>query len=80
MRLVPDSMPHVMAMAAIVATLMYLPVGAILALASFAVLGISFEAFLTFGGSLGGFQGLLAWWALGFIAALPYAVGFEAQK
>lgn len=63
---------QVMAMAAIVATLMYLPVGAILALSAVAV-GVSFDAFLTFGRALNGFQGLLAWWALGFVAALPYA-------
>lgn len=67
-------------MAAIVATLMYLPVGAILALSAFAVLGISFHAFLTFGGAFNGFQGLLVWWTLGFLAALPYAAGSRTVK
>lgn len=80
MRLALDSMFQVMAMAAIVATLMYLPVGAILALSAFAVLGISLDAFLTFGRALNGFQGLLAWWALGFLAALPYAAGSRLFK
>lgn len=69
-----------MLMAAIVATLMCLPVGAILALSAFAVFGISFDAFLTFGGALNGFQGLLAWWTLGFLAALPYAAGSRLLK
>ena len=64
---------QVTVMAAIVATLMCLPVGALLALFGFAVLGVSFHAFLTFGGALNGFQGLLAWWTLAFFAALPYA-------
>ncbi len=75
MRLVLGSMSQVIVMAAIAATLMFLPVGAILALSSFAVLGISFHALLTFGGALNGFEGLLAWWTLGFLAALPYAAG-----
>jgi hypothetical protein len=64
---------RVVVMAAIVATLMCLPVGALLALFGYAVLGISFHDMLTFEGALNGFQGLLAWWALGFLAALPYA-------
>ncbi len=67
-------------MAAIVATLMFLPVGAILALSGFAVFGISFDAFLTFGRALDGFQGLLAWWTLGFLTALPYAAGSMPVK
>lgn len=62
-----------MVMAAIAATLMCLPVGALLALLAYAVLGISFHAFLTFAGALNNFTGVLAWWALAFLAALPYA-------
>ena len=64
---------QLMMMAAIVSTLMCLPVGGLLALFGFGVLGISFHAFLTFGGALNAFQGVMAWWALGFLAALPYA-------
>ena len=60
-------------MAAIVATLLWLPVGAVLAWLCFGVLGISAHAFVTFGGALNQFQGLLAWWALGFLVALVYA-------
>ena len=73
-------MSQVMVMAAIVATLMYLPVVAILALSAFAVLGISFDAFLTFGRALSGFQGLLVWWTLALLAALPYAAGSRLIK
>jgi hypothetical protein len=47
--------------------------GALLALLSFAVLGTSLHAFVTFGGTLNAFQGVLAWWALGFVPALAYA-------
>ena len=64
---------QVVVLAAIVDTLMCLPVGALLALFGFAVLGMPFHDLLTFEGALNGFQGLLAWWALGFLGALPYA-------
>jgi len=63
---------EVLEMAAIVNTLMYLPVGALLA-AAFFLAGVSFEAFLTFDGALNAVQGLFAWWALGFMPACAYA-------
>lgn len=65
-----------MVMAAVVTTLMGGPVAALLALFCFAFLGIAFEAFGTFGGSMHGFLGLLAWWGLAFIPALIYSVFF----
>ena len=68
-----ESILHLMVMAAIVTTLMCWPVAALLALFSFAVLGISFPALMTFGGELNGFQGLVAWWGLGFLPALAYS-------
>ncbi len=59
-------------MAAIVTTMLCLPVGAVLAgLLFFA--GISWQALLTFDGALNTFQGVLAWWAVGFIPASAYA-------
>lgn len=73
MTLTAASIRQLMVMAAITATLMCLPVGAVLALLAYAVLGISFHAFLTFAGALNNFAGVLAWWALAFLAALPYA-------
>ena len=59
---------------------MCLPVGAILALSGFAVLGISFHAFLTFAGAFTGFQRLRVWRTPGFVAALPYAAGSRLVK
>jgi len=59
-------------MAAIVATLLYGPVGLVLALA-LALFGISFQAALTFGGAVGTFLGLAAWWLLAFASACVYA-------
>ena len=66
------SIRQIAVMAAIVTTLLCGPVGALLAWFSFAVLGISLHAFVTFGGALNEFQGLLAWWALCFLPALAY--------
>jgi hypothetical protein len=63
-----------MVMAAVTATLMCLPVAALLALLAYGALGISFHAFLTFAGALNNFTGVLAWWALAFFAAIPYTV------
>ena len=60
-------------MAAIAATLVVWPVGIVLAVV-LSFFGIPLEAFVTFGGALGRFAGLLAWWLLGFAAAVPYAV------
>ena len=60
-------------MAAIVDTLLLCPLGALLALLCFGVLGTSLHAFLTFGESVSAFQGVLAWWALGFLPAIAYA-------
>ena len=67
------SMRQTAVMAAIVTTLMCGPVGALLALFSFAVLGISFHSFLTFGERLNAFGGLLAWWLVAFVPAFGYA-------
>ena len=60
-------------MAAIVATLLCLPVGALLALLASLALGVPLLGFLTFGGAMNVFAGLLAWWALAFLAALVYS-------
>jgi hypothetical protein len=62
-----------MVMAAIVTTLLCLPVGALLAGFSYAVLDLPFQAFLTFAGTFNRFQGLLAWWTLLFLPAVAYA-------
>ena len=70
-------MSHVIVMAAITTTLLWLPVGALLALLCFALLGISFHAFLTFGDTFNQFLGVLVWWVLGFLPAFAYAAYFR---
>jgi hypothetical protein len=64
---------QVAVLAAIVATLLYLPTAVLLIGVSHAF-GISFDAFVTFGGALGPFLGLAAWWMLAFAAACIYAL------
>jgi hypothetical protein len=59
-------------MAAIIATLLYLPVGVVLALA-LRLAGVRLESFVTFGGSLGTLSGLFVWWLLAFAGACVYA-------
>ena len=64
--------PQLLVLAIIVATMLYVP--AILALAvGCAALGIPVASAITFGGVLGTFTGLLAWWAMGFVLVLVYA-------
>jgi hypothetical protein len=70
-------MSQVIVMAAITTTLLWLPVGALLALLCFALLGVSFHAFLTFGDTFNRFLGVLVWWVLGFVPAFAYAACFR---
>jgi len=60
-------------MAAVVTSALCLPVGALLAFLSFALFGVSLRAFVSFGGLLAPFHGVLAWWAILFLPALVYA-------
>ena len=59
-------------MAAVVATLVCLPLGAMLALI-LRLVGVPFDIQLTFDGSLHAALGLLAWWVVFFIGACGYA-------
>jgi hypothetical protein len=63
---------QVAVMAAIVATLLYFPMGVALAVL-LRLVGVSFEALVTFGGAIGVFLGLAAWWSLVFAGAGIYA-------
>ncbi len=68
--LVPVS--QIAVMAAVVATLLYVPIGIALAVV-LAVFGIPVDALATFGGALGTFSGLAVWWLIAFAAACVYA-------
>jgi hypothetical protein len=72
-RFVLRSIPQMLVMAAVVTTALCVPVGAVLAFAAFALFGVPLRAFVTFGGLLAPFSGLLAWWVVLFVPALLYA-------
>jgi len=59
-------------MTAVVATMLYWPIGIALAVIC-ALIGFPFASVVTFGGALGKFTGMLAWWLAVFAATLPYA-------
>lgn len=61
-----------MVMAAIVGTLLYFPAGLAVVLVCNLV-ELPAVSLITFGGALGVFTGLLAWWLIGFAIVLPYA-------
>ncbi len=67
------SLPQVAVMSAIVASLLYLPVGIALALV-FALFGVSLESLVTFDDRFSISSGLFAWWLLTFGGACIYAV------
>jgi len=56
-----------------VASLLYGPAAVVVAVFC-AVSGFSLQNLVTFGGALGVFPGMLAWWLISFAAVLPYAV------
>ena len=60
-------------MAAIVATMFYFPLGALLAFVAY-LAGVGFAGFVTFGGTMGFFAGAGLWWLVFFAGALIYAV------
>jgi hypothetical protein len=67
------SLPQVAVIGAIVATLFCVP--AAIALGSaLALFGVSVDPLVTFGGALGTFSGLFAWWLIAFAAACVYSV------
>jgi hypothetical protein len=59
--------------AGIVATLAYAPAALAVALAA-KVCGFSLHTVVTFGGALGTFTGMFAWWLIAFAAACAYAL------
>jgi hypothetical protein len=67
-----------MTMAAIVATMLFLPAGALVALVAY-VCGVAPQALVTAGGSLPLLGGLAAWWLLVFTGSLVYAAFVRAS-
>src|SRR6185295_3881601 len=60
-------------MAAIVATLAYVPVGALVAILAFGAFDVPLHSLLTFGGQIHIVAGLALWWGIAYLPALLYA-------
>ena len=67
-----QALPQRAAIAAVVATLFYVPGGLVLLLV-LRVFGVPFDSVASFGGLLGTFSGLIVWWLLVFVASCVYA-------
>ena len=66
-------MAHVALMAAIVTTLAYIPVGALVAILAFGAFDVPLPSLLTFGGHIHIVAGLALWWGIVFLPAFVYA-------
>jgi hypothetical protein len=62
-----------MVMAAIVDSLLWAPIAALVWLFCYIAVGTSFQDFLTFGGEVNTFAGVALLWAVGFLPALAYS-------
>ncbi len=60
-------------MAAIVTTLAYLPIGALVALLAFGAFDVPLPSLLTLGGQIHVGAGLALWWGIAYLPALLYA-------
>jgi hypothetical protein len=60
-------------MAAIVTTLAYIPVGALVAILAFGAFDVPLHSLLTFGGQIHIVAGLVLWWGIAYLPALLYA-------
>ena len=60
-------------MAAIVTTLAYIPVGALVALLAFGAFDVPLHSLLSFGGQIHILAGLVLWWGVAYLPALLYA-------
>lgn len=67
----PASLTQAVVVAIVVATILYVPAGLVLAVV-LTPFGISLQALATFGGRLELFPGLVAWWLIVLVPALVY--------
>ena len=68
----PSALVQVATMAAVVATLAYLPLGGALVLLLW-LFGVSLESVVSFGGAVHPALGLLIWWSISFACSCAYA-------
>jgi hypothetical protein len=68
----PSALAQVTTMAAVVATLVYLPLGGALVLLLW-LFGVSLESVVGFGGAVHPAIGLLIWWSISFVCSCAYS-------
>ena len=68
----PSALAQVVTMAAVVATLVYLPLGGALVLLLW-LFGVSLESVVSFGGAVHPALGLLIWWSISFVCYCAYS-------
>ena len=73
MKLVLDGLPQMLVMSCVVATMMLVPILAAAGLAAYFGFGIAFADLVTFGESLNGFEGVVAWWLIVLVPAIAYS-------
>jgi hypothetical protein len=74
----PTGLQHV-ALAGLVATLLFLPLGALLALLCYLIFDVSLHAFVTFGDRLSEPFGLVAWWVIAWLLARAYVASVSGS-
>jgi hypothetical protein len=73
MKRVLEALPQMLVMTLVVATLFLLPVGGLLALGAWLLFGTTLESFVTFGGSIPAYMGLVAWWLVMVVPAMVWS-------
>ena len=73
MRAVLGSVPQMIVMASIVASVLVVPFGALLAIFTFLAFGVPVRDFMTFGGMVTPFEGAVAWWIVVFVPSAVYS-------
>ena len=72
-KIVLRSLPQMVVMATVVNMALFLPVGGALALAAFLLFGVPLQAFVSFGGEVPAFDGVVIWWGVLLVPSLVYA-------
>ena len=67
-------------MAAIVTTLAYIPVGALVALLAYVAFDVPLHSLLTLGGQIHVVAGLALWWGIAFVPSAVYATVFVVTQ
>jgi hypothetical protein len=67
-------------MAAIVTTLAYIPVGALVAVLAYGAFDVPLHSLLTLGGQIHVVAGLALWWGIAFLPSAVYAAVFVVDS